>query len=133
MAAARPRTTPAPAVRSSSAPAPRIASIAPERAQYQPPPIPTTGLFTNIVPSTGLFTNASPGVRQQTNVPRPVAFFFVPAVVLSDGRIFANFNGVYEEVVRQCPMIQGTATVGFVAPACWIVNANGRYSVIQRR
>ena len=132
VAAARPRTAVSATVTSGRASAPRIASIAPAPSvPFQPPAIPTTGLFTNIVSSPGLFANA-PSFGQQV-VPRPVSFFFVPALVMSDGRVFANFNGAYEEVLRQCPMIAGTADIGFVAPACWIVDSRGRYSVVQRR
>jgi hypothetical protein len=90
---------------------------------FQPTPIPTTGLFTNILPATG----------RQSIAPRAATFFFVPAVALRDGRVFANFSGNYEEVLRQCPVVPGTNSVGFVAPACWTVDAYGRYSVLQRR
>jgi hypothetical protein len=102
----------------------RIAGIAPAPTTvFQPTPIPTTGLFTNIVPATA----------PQAFAPRPATFFFLPAVVLSDGRVFADFNGNYEEVLRQCPLVPGTNSFGFVAPACWMVDAYGRYSVMQRR
>jgi len=128
------RQAPAAAAATSRAPRVRIAGIAPAPAvPFQAPQIPTTGLFTNIVSAPGLFTNTPTVIGQQSVVPRPVAFFRVPALVLSDGRIFARFNGAYEEVLRQCPVFAGTVNVDAVAPACWVVDAGGRYSVIQRR
>jgi hypothetical protein len=151
-AAPRPRVSPTAAAAGRAA-KPRIAGIAPAPVQYQAPPIPTTGLFTNITQAPSEFGNTIPFSGQQTFAqpgfgqpsfgqpsfgqpavsPRPAAFFFVPALVLSDGRIFANFNGTYEEVLRQCPVFAGTVNVESVGAACWIVDTAGRYKVIQRR
>jgi hypothetical protein len=58
-------------------------------------------------------------------------FFYVPAVVLTDGRIFANFNGSYEQVLRRCPAISGPLPPGFTTSACWMIDSYGRYVVVQ--
>lgn len=60
-------------------------------------------------------------------------FSFVPAVVLTDGRVFANFNGGFEQVLRRCPTISGATPPGFTTSPCWVVDQFGRYLVAQPR
>jgi hypothetical protein len=93
---------------------PRIAWIVPA-----PPVVPEQNAF----PSAG-FVNGAPQVA---------AFYYVPTIVLTDGRVFANFNGAYEQVLRRCPITSGPLPPGFAAPACWVVDSYGRYRTIQRR
>jgi hypothetical protein len=93
----------------------RIAGIAPP-----PQTVPIQNLATN----TGFVANGPPQVA---------AFYYLPAVVLTDGRVFASFNGNFEEVLRRCPQISGTLPPGFSVATCWTVDANGRYLVVQRR
>jgi len=60
-------------------------------------------------------------------------FNYLPAVVLTDGRIFANFNGSYEQVLRQCPAFSGVLPPNFTISTCWMVDQYGRYTVVQPR
>jgi hypothetical protein len=60
-------------------------------------------------------------------------FFFVPAVALTDGRVFANFNGRFEQVLRRCPDISGALPPGFTTSACWMIDSFGQYVVVQPR
>jgi hypothetical protein len=61
-------------------------------------------------------------------------FSFIPAVVLTDGRVFANFNGSYEQILRQCPSTSGSLLPGFTTfSACWMIDSYGRYVVVQPR
>ena len=94
---------------------PRIAGIAPA-----PAIIPDQ----NGVPTAGFVNNI---------VPQVAAFYYLPAVVLTDGRVFANFNGNYEQVLRRCPVTSGPLPPGFATPVCWVVDSYGRYQVVQRR
>lgn len=61
------------------------------------------------------------------------AFFYLPAVVLTDGRVFANFNGRSEQVLRRCPVTSGPLPPGFATPTCWMIDGQGRYLVVQQR
>jgi hypothetical protein len=83
-----------------------------------------------------------PVIPQQTSfptagfangAPQVAAFYYLPTVVLTDGRVFANFNGTYEQVLRRCPVTSGTLPPGFATPACWVVDSYGRYQVVQGR
>lgn len=65
--------------------------------------------------------------------PQVAQFYFLPAVVLNDGRIFANFNGSYEEVLRRCPAFSGALPPNFTTTACWTIDQYGRYTVVQPR
>lgn len=94
---------------------PRFAGIAPA-----PPLIPNQ----NGIPTAGMIGNTVPSVA---------AFYYLPAVVLTDGRVFANFSGRYEQVLRRCPVTSGTVAPGFAVAACWVVDSNGRYQVVQQR
>jgi hypothetical protein len=91
---------------------------------------------------------ATPTVFQQSGqlatflppiAPSPTAqvsrLFFLPTVGLSDGRIFADFGTGrgYEQVLRRCAAINGPIPPGFATAACWAVDPNGRYIVIQQR
>jgi hypothetical protein len=60
-------------------------------------------------------------------------FYYLPAVVLTDGRIFANFNGSYEEVLRRCAAFSGPLPPNFTTSACWMIDSYGRYVVVQPR
>lgn len=77
--------------------------------------------------------NGAPTAGFLNGPPQVAAFYYLPTVVLTDGRVFANFNGTYEQVLRQCPITSGPVPPGFATPACWIVDAYGRYQVIQQR
>lgn len=48
--------------------------------------------------------------------PQPVAFTLVPAVVMSDGSIYANFGYGYEPIVRPCANAAFVTTNGVVSP-----------------
>ena len=58
-------------------------------------------------------------------------FYYLPAVVLTDGRVFANFNGSYEEVLRRCAVFSGALPPNSTSSACWMIDAYGRYVVVQ--
>jgi hypothetical protein len=60
-------------------------------------------------------------------------FYYLPAVVLTDGRILANFNGRYEEVLRRCAAFSGPLPPNFTTSACWMIDSYGRYVVAQPR
>ena len=94
---------------------PRIAGIAPP-----PAVVPNQ----NGMPTAGFIGNA---------IPQVAAFYYLPAVVLTDGRVFANFGGRYEQVLRRCPVTSGTVPPGFTTSTCWVVDAYGRYQVVQQR
>ena len=96
---------------------PRIAII-PLSPPAQPVTVNTTGSVANFM--------ASPVVTQ---------VYYLPTVVLSDGRVLANFGTGrgYEQVLRQCPRITGQIPPNFAVAACWAVDSYGRYTVIQQR
>jgi hypothetical protein len=48
--------------------------------------------------------------------PQPVAFTLVPAVVMSDGSIYANFGYGYEPIVRPCANAAVVTTNGVMSP-----------------
>lgn len=56
--------------------------------------------------------------RRRTVFPQQSAVIWVPAVVLGDGRVFANFGGGFEQVFRSC---SGAVVVG--QPA--VIGGNG--------
>jgi hypothetical protein len=60
---------------------------------------------------------------------------YYPTVVLTDGRVLANFGTGrgYEQVLRRCPNFTGAVPYGVAVSPCWVVDAYGRYSVIQQR
>lgn len=64
-----------------------------------------------------------------------VRFDYLPTVVLSDGRVLADFGTGrgYEQVLRQCPRLSGPLPYGATIAPCWTVDAYGRYNVIQQR
>lgn len=122
-APAAPQTRPAPGV--------RIGGIAPPPPAAQPASIPTTGLpeLSNI--NYGPAPVIGSGIGRQVVVSQ-ITYF--PTVVLSDGRVFANFGTGrgYEQVLRQCAFT-GTIPAGVYMAPCWTVDAAGRYAVIQQR
>jgi hypothetical protein len=114
MVAAPRHSAPAPAVK--GALPPRIAVIAPPPA-VDPYPLRHTG-----APATVIVV--SPQVAQ---------FYYTPAIILTDGRVFTNFGNGYEQVLRRCPYITGPLPPGFATPACWTIDSYGRYVVITQR
>jgi hypothetical protein len=122
--------TAAPAPRSTAKPAVRTASI-PSSPPAQPIVVNTTGF------PTAQYGSPAP-VPTTPGYGTPVAISqitYYPTVVLTDGRVLANFgNGRgYEQVLRQCAQIGGTIPYGVTMAPCWTVDAYGRYSVIQQR
>ncbi len=101
-------------VRGSSSAKPRIGLVVPG------PPL-----------SQGQFPPTVFGQTHDMGFVQVAQFFYLPAVVLTDGRVFANFNGSYEQVLRRCPAISGPAVPGFATTACWMIDAYGRYVVAQ--
>jgi hypothetical protein len=115
------------------------------------PQIPNTGFVTNYINppptnppgyvSSGVFGNqvyGQPAVVGQviygsSSAIAQVTYF--PTLVLTDGRIFANFGTGhgYEQVLRQCPQINGQTPWNIIIPPCWAVDRNGRYYVMQQR
>jgi hypothetical protein len=127
----RPRTggmSAAPGARSTAKPAVRTASI-PASPPAQPIVVNTTGLPQFVTPVTSAAApiyGAPVAISQIT---------WYPTVVLTDGRVLANFGTGrgYEQVLRQCAQIGGTLPYGVTMAPCWTVDAYGRYSVIQQR
>jgi hypothetical protein len=127
---ARPRTATATGAASAAEPAqptgrPRIGYMTPTAAVPSAPiydqPMNTTGIFTNYV------------VPAQT--PQIAQITYYPTVVLTDGRVLANFGTGrgYEQVLRRCPQFSGPIPANvFIAP-CWTVDGYGRYIVLQQR
>ena len=104
----------------------RTASIPPS-----PPPQPivvnTTGFPVANVP-------AAPAAVPSPVFNAPVAqITWYPTLVMTDGRVFANFGAGYEQVLRQCPQLSGTLPPNATIAACFTVDANGTYRVMQRR
>jgi hypothetical protein len=96
---------------------------------------PATARIGYIVPPPAVVPqqNSFPSAGFANGAPQVAAFYYLPTVVLTDGRVFANFNGIYEQVLRQCPVTSGLLPTGFATPACWIVDSYGRYQVVQSR
>jgi hypothetical protein len=114
---------------------PRIAII-PSSPPAQPIVVNTTGMTTNIdfvapAPSSSGQVPIAPVVQGAP----VVQLYYLPTVVLADGRILANFGTGhgYEQVLRQCPSFTGTIPPNVALAACWQVDAYGRYSVLQQR
>lgn len=110
----------------------RTGSIPPS-PPAQPIVVNTTGLPASNAPGspvptiTDVHTNYVPvGVAQIT---------YYPTVVLSDGRVMANFGTGrgYEQVLRQCAAITGTLPANATIAPCFTVDAYGAYRVMQRR
>lgn len=105
----------------------RTASI-PKSPPAEPIVVNTTGL--PIANTTGAPTSSTSGA------PAAVAqITYYPTVVLTDGRVLANFGTGrgYEQVLVKCPQISGVLPPGAVMAPCWIVDAGGRYVVLQQR
>jgi hypothetical protein len=111
--------------------APAPAARKPPRIAFIPPSPP--------VPSPTVFQQQGQGVAYlPPTAPSPTArvaqIFYLPTLVLTDGRVFADFGrGRYEQVLRRCAPITGPIPPGFATAACWTVDQNSRYSVIQQR
>jgi hypothetical protein len=130
----------------------RIGYMTPQpNAPQAMPQYPSSGLFNNYTnqPSTnssgyspyGVFGNSGYG---QTTVnggqvsygaPQVAQVTYFPTVVLTDGRIYANFGTGhgYEQVLRQCPQLTGQTSWNIIIPPCWGIDRNGRYFVMQQR
>lgn len=108
--------------------------IIPLSPSAQPVVVNTTGL--PVANTTGITITNATGLPRDPQTPASVVqLSYYPTVVLSDGRVLANFGTGrgYEQVLRRCPNIVGTLPPGaFVAP-CWTVDAYGRYAVVQQR
>ena|SRR5687767_11218813 len=109
-------------------------AIIPASPPAQPIVVNTTGL--QMVNTTGPIPNST-GLNNNFFLPTPnvVQVSHFPTVVLSDGRVLANFGTGrgYEEVLRKCPTFSGAVpSNAYVAP-CWTVDVNGRYLVVQQR
>jgi len=110
----------------------RTATI-PASPPAQPIVVNTTGLPTTTIPSAPA---AAPANRPVYGAPAQVVqITYYPTVVLSDGRVLANFGTGrgYEQVLRQCPQFTGTMPPNAIITACWTVDAYGNYRVIQQR
>jgi hypothetical protein len=83
--------------------------------------------------SQGGFPSTVFGQTQDLGFIRVAQFFYVPAIVLTDGRVFANFNGSYEQVLRPCPTTLGALPPEFTTSVCWMIDSYGRYVVVQPR
>jgi hypothetical protein len=119
---------------------PRTGMIAAPARQGQPANQPQPQASNR--PRIGWIVPAPPVVPQQNGAmtagfangaPQVTAFYYVPTVVLTDGRVFGNFNGTYEQVLRRCPITSGPVPPGFATPACWYVDTYGRYQIVQGR
>jgi hypothetical protein len=110
------------------------AGVIPLSPPAQPIVVNTTGL--PVTNTTGTPIPNSTGLPPDPHAAASVVqLSYYPTVVLSDGRVLANFGTGrgYEQVLRRCPNIVGTLPPGaFVAP-CWTVDAYGRYAVVQQR
>ena len=120
----------------SSRPAKRAArtGVSQSAPPAQPVVVNTTGLPTANLPA----GSAQPaGVTQPVFLPAPgiAQITYYPTVVLANGRVLANFGTGrgYEEVLRQCPQINGTLPANVVIAPCYTVDAYGNYRVMQRR
>jgi hypothetical protein len=110
----------------------RTATI-PASPPAQPIVVNTTGLPTANIPA-GVV--AAPSNRPVYGTPAQVVqITYYPTVVLSDGRVLANFGTGrgYEQVLRQCPQFSGTMPPNAIISACWTVDSYGNYRVIQQR
>lgn len=94
---------------------------------YAQPGFGQVPMYGNGIPGYG-----APGYGAPVHV---VQLYYMPTVVLNDGRVLANFGTGrgYEQVLRQCPALSGTLPPNFAVAPCWIVDAYGRYSVLQQR
>ena len=112
--------------RPAAKPPARTASI-PASPPAQPIVVNTTGFPTASIPTT-------PTPAATPIATAPVAqITWYPTLVFSDGRVFANFGGGYEQVLRQCPQLSGTLPPNATIAPCWTVDSCGVYRVMQRR
>lgn len=127
----RPRTAAiAPATPATpAAQAPSKAALPPRNA----PPVRIAGIAPPPQPAAA--PAAAHGYAYPVTTPQPIRFSYLPTLVYSDGRVYANFgNGRgYEQVLRQCPTFTGAIPPNYALAPCFIVDAYGRYSVIQQR
>jgi hypothetical protein len=130
----------------------RIGIITPQPQTPRPvPQIPNTGFITNYTNPPGTYPSgyspygvlANPGYAQTTvpggqivySAPQIAQVTYFPTLVLTDGRVFANFGTGhgYEQVLRQCPQLTGQTPWNITIPACWGIDRSGRYFVMQQR
>jgi hypothetical protein len=63
-----------------------------------------------VMPSSGFNTGFNSGLNSRTVFPRqPIAFTMIPAIIMSDGTVVADFGFGFEPVVRSC---SGVVVVG---------------------
>ncbi|MEO5567777.1 MAG: hypothetical protein ABIR92_04765, partial [Gemmatimonadaceae bacterium] len=80
-------------------------------------------------------TTGTPASTSATAATTVAQITYYPTVVLTDGRVLANFGTGrgYEQVLVKCPQISGVLPPGAVVAPCWTVDAYGRYVVLQQR
>ena len=103
-------------------------------------PIPTTNA---LPPAPNPATQPAPTMNPVYGAPvygapgqAPIAqITYYPTVVLTDGRVLANFGTGrgYEEVLRQCPQLSGPLPPNVTIAPCWTRDSYGTYRVMQRR
>lgn len=132
----RPRTggmTAAPSKPSATPKRPvRTASI-PASPPAQPIVVNTTGFPAANIPGSAIPRTTGSNISPLA----PVALAHItyyPTVILSDGRVLANFGTGrgYEQVLRKCAQIVGPLPPGVTMAPCWTVDAYGRFVVIQQ-
>lgn len=105
-------------------------------ATSAPPPQPvvvnTTGLPSAPVPTSQPLPTTSPVYGPPAQIAQ---ITWYPTVVLSDGRVLANFGTGrgYEQVLRQCPQLTGALPPNATIAPCFTVDSYGTYRVMQRR
>jgi hypothetical protein len=113
--------------------APAAPQSPPAQTVFGAPPVyvvPAYGTVSGYGSGSGYYGGAVYGAPAQ-----PMQLYYIPTVVLNDGRVLANFGTGrgYEQVLRQCPSFTGTLPPNFAVAPCFVVDAYGRYSVLQQR
>jgi hypothetical protein len=98
----------------------------------QPVVVNTTGLPTVPVPTSQPLPTTAPVYGPPARIAQ---ITWYPTVVLSDGRVLANFGTGrgYEQVLRQCPQLSGPLPSNATIAPCFTVDSYGIYRVMQRR
>jgi len=106
--------------------------IATSAPPAQPVVVNTTGLPPAPVPTSQPVPTPAPLYGAPAQIAQITWF---PTIVLSDGRVLANFGTGrgYEEVLRQCPQLSAPLPPNATIAPCWTVDSYGIYRVMQRR
>jgi hypothetical protein len=106
--------------------------IIPASPAAQPIVVNTTGLPTTNPASPVPAGAPSPGYAPSAAIAQ---ITWYPTIVLSDGRVFANFGTGrgYEQVLRQCPQLSGALPPNATIAPCFTVDSYGTFRVMQRR